>query len=532
MSVTKYSIAELLDNHVNLDIECVDRVYLNGYIPAMQTSGGLVNFIKNRGFPIPSPAILKRNGDDFRNAVKHFAFENDIPIIHFERNQRKDDVAKKYRKKFDKPSGVVFIGVAQERAYAFRAKKTEKDGYINFDYSRGSVYVNHYYFYLHDEEFGPGFIKICSYAPYTIKICLNGHEWAKQQLNNEGIEFEALDNGFLSCEQPEYLQRLCDSLDSNDFIKFMDRWLERIPFPVSRADRSDGYTYSLSIRQLEMSRTQVFSRPLYGRQFFEAVIRENLDLGRPDRAQLIFGIEVRKNTPSRFSTRVITRGVSPSIKIEYKKSHLKQYFKEGRALRTEMTFNDPKDFYVNKGISNFTHLRAIGRNANRRLLDVQRASQECVIPEASVERVVSSSINKDGRRAPGLRFGDRRVRALFSALTSFAHLPNGFTNRSLRELVAGHLGPEGEYTSRKMTYDFRRLRLNGIIYRLPHKNRYVLTPYGLRVVTFFTFLYQRLFRRAYAAVEAPEAVPTAIGRVFTRLTKVFENLVGVARVGA
>lgn len=525
------SIPDLLENHITLDIECADRVYLNGYIPTLQTSGGLVNFLRQLGFDIPSPAILKKIGDDFVSAIKHLAHVNNIPIIHFEKGQRKDDIANKYRKKFEKQHGIVFIGVAQERAYAFRGKKYKEDnGYIGFEYSRGSVYVNHYYFYVQDEEFGPGFIKICSYAPFGIKICLNGHEWAKQQLRKHRINFEALDNGFLSCESPKKAQKICNSLNQLDFGRFLSRWLKRIPFPINSKDYPE-YSYGLSIHQLEISRTQVFTRPLRGREFFEAVIRENLDLGRPDRVQLIFEKRVRKDTPSRFRTRVITNGVNPSLHIEYKRCHVKQYFKEGRALRTETTINNPHDFYVNKGISNFAHLRAIGLNVNRRLLDVQHVSEHCILSEASYERVVQSTINRDGQRAPGLHFGNRRVMALFGALTSFTHLPNGLTNQSLRELVADYLGPEGEYTSRKMTYDLRRLRLNGIIYRKEHTNRYFLTPYGLKVTFFFTKLGQRIFRLGFAGIDNA-SFPSPLGRLFNRLTNEISNLVNRSKIGA
>lgn len=105
---------------------------------------------------------------------------------------------------------------------------------------------------------------------------------------------------------------------------------------------------------------------------FEEVIRDNLDLRRPDRVRLIFDRKVTKKTPGRFRTRVIQAGVHPSLHIKYKKFHLKQYFKDGRALRTEGTFNHPKDFGVNKGLRNLSYLQQLGRRINRRLLDVQQ----------------------------------------------------------------------------------------------------------------------------------------------------------------
>lgn len=181
------NINDLLREHVTLTVECLDRIYLNGYIPTLQTLGQLVNFLlRHRGHKIPSPVLLGRITQAWVRAVKSFAQKNNIPLIRFERGQRKDDVAAEYRKKFDRSEGVVFIGVAQEKANAFRALKKGQKGYVGFEYARQSVCVNHYYFYIQDQDFGPAFIKVCTYAPYAIKVCLNGHEWPNNNCARKG----------------------------------------------------------------------------------------------------------------------------------------------------------------------------------------------------------------------------------------------------------------------------------------------------------------------------------------------------------
>jgi len=520
------TVSELLKDHITLSVECVDRVYLNGYIPTLETGENLYTFLTaHRGNPIASPAFLAQITAGFRADVKAFAETNQIPIVQFKRGQRKDDIAQSYRQQFTKPEGVVFIGVAQEKANAFKSTKQTKDGYLSFHFDRHTVAVNHYYFYLEDVEFGPAFIKICSYAPYGMRLCLNGHEWVKRQLIKEGIQFEALDNGFLWCENPQRLQEICDSLTAEHFQAFLDRWLPRLPFPLTAEDREAGYTPKLSIWQLEISLTQVFERPVQGRQFFEKVIRDNLDLGRPEHVQIVFGRQVRKNTPSRFRTRVITHGVLPSLHIDYKHSHLKQYFKENRALRTETTINDPKDFGVNKGLENFGYLQKIGRNINRRLLDAQQITSPSGLSQNSLDHVVHPTVTKDGQRAPGFRFGDLRTRALFLALALFVHLIDGFTNASLRTHVAELLG--APYKANQMTYDLRRLRLKGLIRRLPGKNRYVLTPFGRRVVIFFSKLDSRIFGAASEAIESAseEAMPKTLSRAFQQVDEALEKLI-------
>jgi hypothetical protein len=212
------NIPELLSGHVTLEVECLDRLYLNGYIGPLATGGGLVTFMREQlGKPIPSPVVLGQVTEKLRDAVKAMAERQQIPIYQFDHKERKDDVANRIRKQRGVRDGIVFIGVAQEKAQAFQGKKI--DGRFEFTRDK-TVYVNHYYFYIDDADFGPLFLKVCSYAPWGTKLCLNGHEWAKRQLENRGIAYEALDNGFLSCAEPEKLQQICDSLGRRTLIGY------------------------------------------------------------------------------------------------------------------------------------------------------------------------------------------------------------------------------------------------------------------------------------------------------------------------
>ncbi len=161
---------------------------------------------------------------------------------------------------------------------------------------------------------------------------------------------------------------------------------------------------------MEVSLTQVFDRPVQGRHFFEQVIRDNIDLGRPDRVSVLFPIRFNRRTPPPpygYRTRIVTSGVQPSIHIEYKRSHVKQYFKEERALRTETTINNPSDFHINKGVRSFYRLRDIGKEANQKLLEIERLGSECVLAQDEMDRMQTPTIEQ-GQRAPAMRFGDLR----------------------------------------------------------------------------------------------------------------------------
>jgi len=515
------TIKDVLTNKVTLDIECVDRVYLNGYVKNIQMPGGLINFIREQlGFPIPSPMVLAPVSEAFRAAVEKFAEEQGLTIVNFAHGEEKDETARAHLAKFDKRSGVVLIGKAQEKTKGYTARRKDHGTKVWFDYSRRDVFVTHYYFYILDEEFGLFFIKVCTYFPFDIKVCFNGHEWAKQQLRKEGIGFEALSNGFLSCEDPAHLQTICHQLDAEKVQALFDHWVEQIPWPLSAEQRAAGYPHLLSIWQMEVSRTQVFRDPEQGWALVENLIRDNLDLGRPDRVSLIFERKVTKATPGEFHTRVLREGVQPTLRIHYKHSALKQYLKAGRALRTEMMFNNTQDFGLTRGLKNFSTLFDLGCQYNNRLLEQETLSQDCFLPLQTIQ-ALGQSTTENGQRASALRFADRRVMALLSALAGQSYIPKPLGNHSLRPIVAQLLGTA--YSRAQMTYDLRRLRLKKLIERIGNSYRYRLTELGIKVVTFFTKLYQRLFRPGLAALLPDQIYPSDLAQALSKVSEVIQS---------
>ncbi len=529
------NIDSIIKDHVTLTVRCLDRIYLQGYMPKLQTSGGLCYFLRDHlGHPIPSPALFRPMHDRFVNAIKAYAMEHAVPLVPFEPRQDKDALVATYRARFHADDGVVIIGVAQEKARAFKAhKRCGPHGGVTFDFTRQSVAVNHYYFYLQDPAWGPAFIKIGTYVPYPIKIYLNGHEWVKQQLRREQIPFTSLDNGFLTCADPIRLQTICDQLGPRDLQQCFDRWSHRLPWPMRAEDRAAGFDHRVTLCQLEISLTQIFDRPVQGRHFFEAVIRENLDLGRPDRVRLLFPRRLTRRTPPPaygYRTRIITDGVEPSLHIEYKHSHLKQYFKEGHGLRSELTINNPNDFDFTKGLDQLPALRALGDDVNRALLNVERVSHHCTLTTDALDRL-QRPLHLGRVRISALRFGDPRTQALCQALSGFAHVPAGVRHRDLRPRVAALLGRP--YSAAQMSYDLRRLRLRGLIERSVGTHRYHVTPYGVRVTFFYSKLYLRIFRPHAPALEPfSDAIPRPLRTALLELNAAIDRVYQEAALAA
>jgi hypothetical protein len=533
------TVNDLLEGHVGLDIESLDRVYLNGYVPKLQVGGQVLSFMtQHLGYPIPSPAIMEKIGTSFRRAVRSFAAAHRVPIVAFGKTDRKQEVMQPYvqRQAATGRSGVAAIGVAQEYQNVFAASQREDRGrtghQVWYSFRKADRRVTCFYFYLWDFDFGPAFIKVCAYFPYPVKVWLNAHEWAKRQAVQTGIGFSELSNGFATCEDPAGLQAICDRLGPATIAVFFERWMSILPLPLTPADRAAGYWWELSMRQVETSRTMVFDTPRHARKFFEALVVDNLDIGRPGHVELIFtGHRTRCGRPPKqeptYKTRIDTRDtIGITVNADYKSSRIKQYLKDGRALRIETVINSPDDLQCKRRLAHLTELQAKARAVNARLLDTERVGQGCVLANPAFERVAQSTLTEDGRRSPALRFGDPRVMALLGALCVGLNAL-GFTNRSLRAQVNQLLGVG--YTANQMSYDLARLRLKALITRRPHSNTYQLTPDGQRVAIFYTKVHDRLLNPLIAA-DAPPA-PAELRRALRVVDRHVNNYIERARLG-
>ena len=390
-------------------------------------------------------------------------------------------------------TGVVAIVAAQEFQWVFGAtNRSDKPGVANFDFIKQERRVGAYYFYVLDRDFGPGFVKICTYFPYPAKVWVNGHEWAKRQADRAGLPVTALANGFAGCADPCRLQAICDRLEPADAQAFFDRWIAVIPTPLTPADRAAGYWWQLSMRQVEVSRTLVFDDPRRARGFFEALVADNVGIGRPHEVSVVFARQVRTTTKEPFRSRIFCAGTDVKLDFAYKHCRVKQYLKEGRAYRIETVVNKPADLGVLARLEHLPELVAKARAINQRVLTIERAGQGCAIGSALFERT-HQPYNREGQRTGALRFGDHR--AMAARIELYDPLP----------------------------------RLHGLIERVPGTHSYAVTPDGIRVAVFYTKLHQRLLGPLLAGDHPP--APPELRRALTTIDRTIRDYVTNARLG-
>lgn len=266
----------------------------------------------------------------------------------------------------------------------------------------------------------------------------------------------------------------------------------------------------------------MLDKPAHGRLLFEQIIRENLDLGRPDQVQLIFDRRIIRTTPGRFRTRVLTRGVTPSLHVDYKRTRIKQYHKEGRALRTETTINNTYDFGIGKRLANLPKLREVGFAANRRACSASSVSPTACSPKPPSRR--SNDRSAAVSASPACASPIQRSMTSGTPCCSSACSPTASATPTCASTSPTSKAAPQSIGRGSITYQLRRLRLHGMIERLPNSHRYRVTDIGWRTALFYTRTYNRLLRPGLAAVlpgHAAQAAPPA--EPSTPSTDVFSN---------
>ena len=308
--------------------------------------------------------------------------------------------------------------------------------------------------------------------------------------------------------------------------------MSRLPLPLTAADRDGGFWWELSMRQVETSRTLVFDAGVRARAFFEALLCENMDLGRPENVELLFRRGERRGKssppPGGFKTKIDQYCELVTLNVFYKHSRLKQYLKDGIALRIETVINSPKDLLCNRQLRNLPELQDKARAINARLLHTETAGQGTALVSPVIERITRPTVTGDGRKAPALRFGDLRVQALAGAIAAMLFTVTGITNRSLRALMTGLL--HRPYSMNQASYDLSRLARNGLIRRVPGRNRYTLTRDGLLFAHFYTKVYDHVLRPLMAP-DRPNA-PPELDAALDTLDRLTASYIARARVPA
>jgi hypothetical protein len=484
---------------IRFDYACFDRILLNGVIQVLQNPACVVGFLKQkRQADRVTPAYFKAISTDYHHFVQAFAEKRHVEVLMPPKGVRREEWVEPFYQRLQGQAGMAVILKARENARVAVSFPRQGDHVELLN-----RFVQQYYFYIQDQDFGRMFVRVCPYFPFSVRICLNGHEGLACRLRAEGITFEQCANAFRTCADPARLQELADRFSAGDIEACGHRWLAQlVPFFTDRERRHQGFGYRLFVSQVAYCTNLIFERRAALDRLHERLLDLNRSIGHPDKIAMIFGRRITRHTDAGLKTQILDHDLGqPVIRSEYKSSSIKQYARDNLVLRTETTSYHTPDLGVNKGVEHVPQLRQTMAAANDRYLDVQQDVLETFVDRGQLERLRQPSVSPSGRRTPGLKLDDPRLLAVLQALTCFALLAGRgrFRTTDLHATVAESLGKTTEsYTLGQLRYDLGKLRGKGLVERVAGTQSYRLPSEGYRIAV----LYLKLFHRIYAPLTA------------------------------
>lgn len=491
---------------IRLQYSCFDRILFNAIIQPLQKPPVIVGFLDQfRKVPSITRKYFRQISEDYHLWVETLSNSRRVQIVEPPKGVRREEWVDPFYRHLGSEFGIAVILKSRENGRVAVSYPTKTGGNRIEVYPR---FVDQYYFYLRDRDFGRMFLRICPYFPFNARVCINGHEWLAQQMRREGIAFRQAANAFLTCSNPARLQQLSDQFSAQHVVACAHRWLAQlVPFFTEQERRRGGCGHRLFASQVEYCTNLVFDRRAALDRISERLLDLNRTIGHPDKLSVIFGRRITRAYSGNLKTQIADYHLgNPVIRSEYKQGSVKQYVRDHLMLRTETTSYHTPDLGVAKSVDHLGELREAMRSINERYLDIQQDVLETYVDRGQLRRLREATVTPTGRRTPGLKIDDPRLLAIMQALTRFAHLAQGdsFRTRDLHRPTAEALGQTVEtYTLSRLRYDLAKLRAKGLVQKIDGTQEYRLTPEGFRICVLFLKLFHRIYAPLTAAAVDP-----------------------------
>jgi hypothetical protein len=499
-------------NNIRFRYRCFDRLLLNGCIQSFLDGAHAQGFfwVYRKTYPV-SRNVLREVASQYHNWAEHSAQKWGVEIVDDPKGRR-DEFVKPYFEKA-RTDQVVLIIKAREPAGIMTAIGAGKKWHLETKYR----WVKQYNFYIQDAEWGPIFVRVCPYFPFSTRICLNQHYWLAEKMKQAGIRFTQSGNAFRHCSDPAVLQQMADSLTAKDLQRCGHKWIKRlIPFFTGSERREHRCWHQLFFAQVEYCDNLIFRRRAALDQLSDRLLDANRNLGRPDKLTVIFGRRITKRYSGKLQTEIEDLHLgNPVMRSYYKNGFAKHYVRDHDVLRFETASNDVKgDYGINKAVENLVPLREKLQGITERYQNVQQDILETFLDRGELRKLGQPTLRANGKRIPGLKLDHPRQLAVMSSLVRFSHVAAGdtFTTVELQAPTAEALGiPVEQCPLGGLRYELWKLRAKGLVEKLPHSRRYRLLPNGYRIC----LLFLKLFDKIYAPLTAGLLHPYPGDRIIT-----------------
>jgi len=497
-------------DNIQFGYRCFDRLLLNGLIQPFQQPERVLGFFNGyRGGQRVTRRTLTEIADQFQYWVKNRSGKWDAPIL--EPPDGNDDESR--RNQFveayfhnAKPNQVVAIVKAREPARILIAIGGKANESPHLEYKQR--WVNQYNFYVNDPHWGPMFVRMCPYFPFSARVCLNQHHWLAIRMRAEGIDFQQCANAFLRCGNPVRLQELADSLTTRDLLQCGRKWLAAFtPFFTDKERKQAGCQHRLFFAQVEYCDNLIFRRRAAVDELVQRLLDLNRNIGQPKRITTIFGRKVTKEYKGKLQSVIEDLDLpNPVIRSHYGHGFAKQYVRDNRLVRTEPATNNVYDYGVNKDVENLPQLRQRMAEIIDNYHNAQQDVLETFIDRGQLRKLAEPSILPNGKRIPGLKLDHPRQLAVMHSLVRFAHIAAGgkFTTADLYGPALEALGfTKSQYSLASLRYDLYQLRAKGLVEKIPHSRRYRLVGKGYSICVAFLKLFEKIYAPLTAGLLAP-----------------------------
>ena len=498
---------------IRFHYSCFDRILINVVVQLLQIPVNVVCFFRDQREQAVDRSLLGGVARQYHQWVQQYAAQHQIDIVRPEdfAEERRENWTDGYFQNRPEPFGVGVILKSRESARIAIAGKDKVKPHIDLK----SRFVEQYYFYLNDREFGRAFFRICPYFPHNSRLCINGHEWLARQLAKERIAFTQCGNAFVDCAKPQRLQELADQFSHEHIVPFAHRWLAQlVPTLTPAEQRRQGYGFRLFVSQVEYCDNILFHERAALDRLHERLLDANRTIGRPDRLAFIYGRRFTEKTVEGIKTRITDyEQINPVIRSEFKSTSIKQYVRDHVLLRTEGTSNYTPNLGVNKGIDNLPQLREVLQRGTERYLEVQQDVLETFVDRGQLQQLQQPTVTASGRRIPGLKLTDQRLLAVMHAVVCYRFLAGLGTFRTCDLLgdVVKALGTSSvSYRLAQLRYDLSKLLAKGLVVKLSGTQNYQVTPTGFRLCVVYLKLFHKLYAPLTAGLLAPFAGDPAL----------------------
>ena len=504
--------------------DCVDRIVLNAYFSLLHTPGGFRTWWRRLtgGDSTLDNTHLMRLAGRFSRRIHAYAKDKNIPVIHChqEDNERKHEIAERLIPKDPNPRGVFCILVGRAPAPVYDVHEYPS-GAIDIRKKVPLPYVNHYSIHIMDPDWGHITIKLCPHPPFTAQIILNGHEYVAIQARKRRIDFTKEENCFTDVADAAGLDEIADTMRApcsvGRLVQVCERWIYStcLCFALDSKEQEESqFRYSYSVYQAEYSRNLLFTRGRTMDQVFQGVVDRTRAPLNIRTVKTIFGYKYRPYHKDKHGKRprievVVERPVYnlTVFKVHFGSLTLKIYSKGERVLRIEAIAHNARDFSCGRTIDKFPRIVELLKAMLERFLGVLHSVDVSFIDLGTMETWPLPS--KVGAcRVGGIDINRPRMRAIMEAVISLSPNPRGFTASDVAHKVREITGSTHTlYQPRHASYDLKKLRGKGLVDRTGHSRCYHVSPDGLRTMTAFIVLREKVLNPLLAGAGKRQTGP-------------------------